>query len=290
MVLSRPLISDNRPAASEQEGLYNMSLEVKDTNGEVTSVPSQVRSTPPRNAFVGPKRIVKVKETAKVGTLIDTFHVMSNPDAFRGIHCRLHEIGGRRSKPFFKLSSGFPAQRKGQTRCDLRLAHELDYEARSTFILQIVAENAWTDANVDTRNVAVHYLVVEVEDVPDSPPYFLVAPPVTILPETAKRGHTVTQVTAYDGDYANPRHLRYGLNPQGLPYSSYFEIHPDSGIISLRKDLSDLDKYPNTLPVILKVFVEELDESGRSQATSDVEMAIIIDDVINHAPKFLRDQ
>jgi hypothetical protein len=39
---------------------------------------------------------------------------------------------------------------------------------------------------VDTRNVAVHTFIVEVLDVQDTKPYFLIAPPVTTLPETAK--------------------------------------------------------------------------------------------------------
>lgn len=98
-------------------------------------------------------------------------------------------------------------------------------------------QNAWTDTKVDTRNVAVHEFIVEVEDVQDTAPYFLMAPPVTTLPETAKKGDMVTKVIAYDGDYANPRRLRYGLDPEGLPFSSYFEIDPDTGIVSVRKDL-----------------------------------------------------
>ena len=46
-------------------------------------------------------------------------------------------------------------------------------------------QNAWVDNEVDTRNVGVHEMVIEVEDIPDTPPYFLIAPPVTKLPETA---------------------------------------------------------------------------------------------------------
>ena len=45
---------------------------------------------------------------------------------------------------------------------------------------------------MDTRNVAVHDFIVLVEDVPDLPPYFLIAPPVTRLPETAKKVITLT--------------------------------------------------------------------------------------------------
>jgi hypothetical protein len=46
-------------------------------------------------------------------------------------------------------------------------------------------QNAWVDQDLDTRNVAVHEVIIEVEDVPDTPPYFLIVPPVTKLPETA---------------------------------------------------------------------------------------------------------
>ena len=38
---------------------------------------------------------------------------------------------------------------------------------------------------MDTRNVGVHEVIIEVEDLPDTPPYFLIAPPVTRLAETA---------------------------------------------------------------------------------------------------------
>ncbi len=120
------------------------------------------------------------------------------------------------------------------------------------------AQNAWTDAEVDTRNVLVHEFIVEVRDVQDTSPYFLTAPPVTTLPETAKevmtcsrhlvrkkvnnfslslQGDSVLQVSAFDGDYAHPRRIRYGLDPSGLPFSSYFAIHPDTGIVTVRKSL-----------------------------------------------------
>ena len=50
-----------------------------------------------------------------------------------------------------------------------------------------ISQNAWTNPGIDTRNVAVHDFILLVEDVPDSPPYFLIAPPVTRLPETARQ-------------------------------------------------------------------------------------------------------
>ena len=46
-------------------------------------------------------------------------------------------------------------------------------------------QNAWVQESTDTRNVGVHEIIVEVQDIPDTPPYFLIAPPVTRLAETA---------------------------------------------------------------------------------------------------------
>ena len=51
------------------------------------------------------------------------------------------------------------------------------------------------------------------------------------------QGTDVVQVSAYDGDYAHPKRLRYGLDPTGLPYSNYFDIDPDTGVVKVKKSL-----------------------------------------------------
>ena len=114
------------------------------------------------------------------------------------------------------------------------------------------------------------------------------------------KGDEVMTITAYDGDYANPRRIRYGLDPDGLPYSTYFQIHPDTGVIRVRKGLQHIENRPDN-PVILRVIAEELpnEEEERTTRPSDlvqtlahqeVEVAIIIDDVIDRKPRFLQDQ
>ena len=56
------------------------------------------------------------------------------------------------------------------------------------------------------------------------------------------------KVSAYDGDYANPRKLRYGFSDETnhldssdkqatSKISSYFKMNPDTGVISVRKDV-----------------------------------------------------
>ena len=51
------------------------------------------------------------------------------------------------------------------------------------------------------------------------------------------QGDKVLEVSAFDGDYAHPRKIRYGLDPAGSPFGNFFDINPDSGIVTLRKSL-----------------------------------------------------
>ena len=57
------------------------------------------------------------------------------------------------------------------------------------------------------------------------------------------------KVSAYDGDYANPRKLKYGFTISqtklsessvhnfDIKLTSYFQMNPDTGVLSLRKDV-----------------------------------------------------
>ena len=62
------------------------------------------------------------------------------------------------------------------------------------------------------------------------------------------KGDEVLKVSAYDGDYANPRKLRYEISEETneleasrqnsiSQISSYFKMDPDTGVMSLRKDI-----------------------------------------------------
>ena len=61
-------------------------------------------------------------------------------------------------------------------------------------------------------------------------------------------------MSAFDGDYAHPRRIRYGLDPSGLAFSSYFAIDPDTGVLRVRKGLQDVARRP-TSPVILRLVL-----------------------------------
>ena len=70
----------------------------------------------------------------------------------------------------------------------------------------------------------------------------------------------MVQVSAYDGDYAHPQRLRYGLDPTGLPYSNYFDIDSDLGIVKVRKslqvDILKVDMLFCTIAILHVVFLD----------------------------------
>lgn len=82
-------------------------------------------------------RILQVSEQTSPKSLLESFTILENPDLFRGIRCRLLPPSAER---FFELDPGLPTPIRGETRCDLRLKKGLDYESRSSFVLQVVAE------------------------------------------------------------------------------------------------------------------------------------------------------
>ena len=87
--------------------------------------------------FFRAPRILKVPENTQPGTLIESFLVRENTQVYRGIHCHLEPAIARN---YFDLHPGFKTNVKDQSKCNLKLIKKLDYEARSAFIIQIIAE------------------------------------------------------------------------------------------------------------------------------------------------------
>jgi hypothetical protein len=63
---------------------------------------------------------------------------------------------------------------------------------------------------------------------------------------------------AYDGDYAHPQRLRYGLDPTGLPYSNYFDIDPDDGTVKVRKSLQVKKQWYFVIKIVLTYCEKKL--------------------------------
>ena len=82
------------------------------------------------------------------------------------------------------------------------------------------SQNAWVDGTTDSRNVAVAEFIINVENIADTPPLFLSAPPVTRLPESSKVGDFVCKIVAVDGDKGLARPIRYILDTR-------YELDPE---------------------------------------------------------------
>ena len=83
-----------------------------------------------------------LSEDEKVGNVVETFLVASNPDAYRGIRCRVLELStsvsdGHNTHGVFDITTGVPSSITGISRCLLRLNRPLDFEARSAYVLQV---------------------------------------------------------------------------------------------------------------------------------------------------------
>ena len=139
--------------------------------------------------------------------------------------------------------------------------------------------------------------MINIENVADSPPIFLSAPPVTRLPENSKIGDFVCGVVAVDGDKGLKRPIRYILDTKYSNYAAYFKLDSISGRLTVKRNLQELEEYLGAgVPILLRIIAQEVEEASSVQSRqnrlvdqiSSVEIAIIIDDAINRPPRFLQ--
>lgn len=76
-------------------------------------------------------------------------------------------------------------------------------------------------------------------------------------------------MSAYDGDYANPRELRYEFSEDTsslkaseknivAKISSYFKMNPETGVLSLRKDVQVMQIFwKPTLQFLPNTFIRQ---------------------------------
>ncbi|KAK2588635.1 hypothetical protein KPH14_006402 [Odynerus spinipes] len=108
----------------------------------------------------------------------------------------------------------------------------LDYERESQHILIIgTVENTSDHPGSTTR------VVVNVQDVNDTPPIFTMVPRPITLDDDAPIGTTVINLVAADSDGTAPgNQVRYEIIGRGIA-NKYFVIDPDTGVIRIRDDL-----------------------------------------------------
>ncbi|KAK4881518.1 hypothetical protein RN001_004837 [Aquatica leii] len=208
-------------------------------------------TTPMAEIFPGAPSLIKISELAKRNSELGTLIARGNPRREKAVFVELW------GSPLFGLRQRLINEKDAEAA--VILIGSLDYETQRSHHLTILANDAWTEPGNDSRNIASWPLLIAVLDEQDTPPVFTVAPPVTVLDPNIKPGDYILRVHAEDGDRGNPRMIRYGLVSEGNPFTAFFNLSEDTGILRLAKPISEIQAISHAgAPVILTVVAEEI--------------------------------
>lgn len=153
------------------------------------------------------------------------------------------------------------------------LAKRLDRERSNNYTLTLVV----SDKNgVKLMQKTIN---VRVSDVNDNTPQFLQAIYEGEINEKATPGSSVLQVTALDRDEGANADIVYSLSPVSALYSSWFEIDPDTGLIS---SADVIDCEVSSKPE----FTVVAKDKGDQPLSSTAKITINVIDVNDNPPIF----
>ncbi|CAG0878550.1 unnamed protein product [Darwinula stevensoni] len=270
---------------------YDAILRVQDTRGESREVDLRVNATKGnytlRDTFPNYRNApVLVPEDVAVGTVVYSVIVNKDPELRGSPDCSLDTQTEESGKAFTVSQPSIAGE---NLNVSIALAKPLDFETRSLYHLTLVCKDAYVERKVDNRNVVSLDVILVVVDVQDTPPVFLNAPPLTIIPSNAAKGDTLTQVKAVDGDRGSSRAIRYSLRRSDNPWVSYFSVDEESGKVMLSRSLAELaEAGKERLVLELPVMAEERVTSASDFATSDqatiVNIGFHIDEAFSNLP------
>lgn len=257
--------------------------------------------------FVRPRQVFTVAENTGVGEVVGSVSVLERTDSDLAVRFELRGTGADN----FIIRYVFGPH--GQARGELLLARPLDYEQQNMYQLKVLALNAWTNREFDTRNVHALDIVISVGDVQDTGPVFTKpdliqsssgaangAQPVLWHPlQVSNRmrvGDLLTKVEARDGDAGDQRPIQYALDASSQ-LSEFFDIDKMSGEIKLLKPvdeliaLSDLINLDPSVPLQLSVFASEVPDTSSYEHLwppmyTRIELPLQVVDAHNDAPQF----
>lgn len=169
---------------------------------------------------------LEVAENSEPGILTTVEAVDRDEGAYGQVVYYLEELDG--DNDVFSIST---TQGKGI----IRLSSSLDYERKNLYQLRVLAVDRANQGQINTGTAAI---VVKVKDVEDQPPEFVVASPITRIPENVPKGSKVLEVRAIDGDRGINNKIKYSILTGG---NNMFKIDEDTGIISTLKLLDRED-------------------------------------------------
>ncbi|XP_014784346.1 cadherin-87A [Octopus bimaculoides] len=245
-------------------------VSIKDTNDVIPSFSNETYSVKvPENTPVNQILLknIEVKDADGVNSLIQ---VTCNPGTAHQEDCQTFKL-----ERTAKLNSN---SWKGQ----LRLAKQLNYERKESYQVPLVA--------FDGKNNKTQSVEIQVEDVADSPPYFVAAFSVS-LEEVDNIGTFITNIKAVDGDMSNPRKIYYEISNVSDSYQ-YFRIDPLNGTITNKVPLDHED--PNlqfsaiTIPLKVREIISEnpleLGDTPSTTATTTIQVTLL--DINDNKPVF----
>ncbi|GIY59073.1 protocadherin-like wing polarity protein stan [Caerostris extrusa] len=200
-----------------------------------------------------------VSEDAVIGT---TVLVVEASDGDVGENARISYF--IEDNPEFTIDSATGAISTSQT---------LDRELTAGFVLVVTAQDHGSPSLSDTINVEV-----EVLDVNDNPPNFILPSYSASIREDALVGLSVLQVSASDKDIGLSGQVRYTFSG-GEDGDGAFIVEPTSGIIRTNQmlDRESVSKY--------KLVVHAVDR-GVTPLSSSAAITVNIEDVNDNPPRF----
>ncbi|XP_036356531.1 cadherin-87A-like isoform X3 [Octopus sinensis] len=248
----------------------NVIVSIKDTNDVIPSFSNEtyfvnVPENTPVNQIV--LKDIEVRDADGVNSLIS---VTCNPGTAHQEDCQTFKL-----ERTANLNSN---SWKGQ----LRLATQLNYENKKSYQVPLVA---FDGVNNKTQSVEI-----QVEDVADSPPYFVEAFSVS-LDEVDKIGTFITNIKAVDGDVSAPRRIHYEIS-NGSDAYQYFKINPVNGTITNKVPLDREDSSLRFSAINIDLKVREvisesplvLGDSASTTATTTIQVTLL--DINDNRPVF----
>ncbi|KAF0299162.1 Cadherin-23 [Amphibalanus amphitrite] len=177
----------------------------------------------------------------------------------------------------------------GKPACQLRLLKVLDYETRPLYKLTITVKDT-PDVRGTTFNSSVT-VFVNVQDVGDSPPRWLLPPMASSVDENTNKGSELFTVQAIDGDTSVDNNITYSIiseDPEGFVEM----VDPTTGKVTLKKDLDRED--PDLIDrgfINVVLQARESPKSDPDQACSNITCVngtalITVNDLEDKSPEF----
>ncbi|XP_048219002.1 cadherin EGF LAG seven-pass G-type receptor 2 isoform X2 [Perognathus longimembris pacificus] len=248
----------------EEVDFYSFGVEARDHGAPALTASASVSVTvldvnDNSPAFTRPEYAVRLNEDAAVGTSVLTVSAVDR-DAHSVI---TYQIAGGNTRNRFAITS----QSGGGL---LSLALPLDYKLERQYVLTVTASDG-------TRQDSAQ-VVVNVTDANTHRPVFQSSHYTVNVNEDRPAGTTVVLISATDEDTGENARITYFME-DSIPQ---FRIDADTGAVTTQAELDYEDQVSYTLAITAR-------DNGIPQKSDTTYLEILVNDVNDNAPQFLRD-